>query len=277
MASRHEAFEKAARIGYTAKGVVYGVVGILAFRTAIGAGGGTTGAGGALREIGQQPYGQSLLTLTGLGLLGYVVWRALQAFADAESEGTDAKGLVKRIAFAVSGIVYILLAIQALAIAWGPTGGGGGRGATGWTAELMSQPFGRWLVALVGAIFIAVAVNHFIRAGRASFMKSYETGGMSPRQVQWARRIGRFGIAARGVTFAIIGVLLIEAARSADPEEARGLAGALSTLLEQPYGPWLLGLVAVGFIAYGVYCFSRAKYRRIDAGDTPAHARAATR
>jgi hypothetical protein len=252
--------ETLARLGYAAKGVVYTIVGVLAVQAAFGTGGSTQGSRGAIRTIAEQPFGQILLILTAIGLAGYVAWRFVQAIKDPEHKGSDAEGLVKRAGYLVSGVTYASLAYLALRIALG-SGGGSGSSRQTWTAELLSQPFGQWLVGLVGAIIIGVGVYQLYKAYKATFMKQYKTSEMSATERTWARRLGRFGLSARGVTFVMIGGFFIQAAIQADPSEAKGLGAALSTLAQQPYGPWLLGVVALGFVAYGIYCFSRARYR----------------
>ena len=252
-----------ARFGYATKGVVYIIVGILAVMTAIGAGGSTTGSSGAIETIAQQPFGRILVGLTALGLIGYVIWRFVQAMMDPEDKGSDAKAMIARIGYAISGIVYGGLAFLAGRMALSGGGGGGDSSQQALTAKLMSQPFGLWLVGMVGAIVIGVGVYHFYLAYKAKFMEEYRSGEMSATERRWAKRIGQFGLSARGVTFAIIGSFFIIAALRADPSEAKGLSGALDTLARQPYGPWLLGIVALGLVAYGVFCFSQARYRRI--------------
>ena len=252
--------ETAARVGYTAKGVVYTIVGVLAVQAAFTGGGQTTGARGAIREIASQSFGQILLVLTALGLFGYAVWRLTAAALDPANEGTDAEGLVKRTGYAVSGLINGALAFFAARIAFG-SGGGGGRSSQGLTAQLMSQPFGQWLVGIVGAIIIGVGLYHFYRAFKDKFMEKYKVGEMSRTERTWARRIGEVGLSARGVVFCMIGVFVIQAALQSQPGEVRGLGGAFNTLLQQPYGPWLMGLVAIGFVCYGIYCFSYARYR----------------
>jgi Domain of Unknown Function (DUF1206) len=132
-----------------------------------------------------------------------------------------------------------------------------------WTALVLTQPFGPWLVGSMGGIMIGVGLAHGYRAYTAQFMQEYATGEMRARQQRWARRRGQWGLAARGVTFGIIGGLLLYAGFSADPLEARGLGGALMVVAQQPYGPWLLGVVALGLVAYGLFCLSQAFYRRV--------------
>ena len=252
--------ETMARFGYAAKGVVYGLVGVLALQAAFGAGGSTEGSRGVIQTIAGGTFGQIALVVIGLGLLGYVVWRFVQAIKDPDNKGTDAEGIVKRVGYAVSGLTYAALAFMAFRIVLGG-GGGGGSARQTWTAKLMAQPFGQILVGLVGAIIIGVGLYHFYRAYKANFMKDYKGAEMSATEKTWAERLGRFGLAARGVTFGLIGWFFIQAALQAQPSEAQGLNAALDTLARQGHGPWLLAIVALGFVAYGIYCFSRARYR----------------
>ncbi|MGH7128563.1 MAG: DUF1206 domain-containing protein, partial [Planctomycetaceae bacterium] len=243
-------------------GVVYGVFGLLATMAAFGTGGSSGGTKNAIAEIGEQPFGRILLGLVALGLLCYAAWRFAQAILDPDRKGHDAKGIGQRIAQAVSGTVYLLLALFAGSLALG-MGAAGGSSKQAWTAWIMSFPFGQFVIGLAGLILAGVGVWHLYRAYTADFMRQYKTGEMNPTERRWALRLGQFGLAARGVAFTIIGIFLVKAAVQSDPSEAKGLGEAVSTLREQPYGPWLMGLVALGFVAYGIYCFSRARYRRI--------------
>lgn len=257
---RHEGLEKLARAGYITKGAVYAIVGMLALQVAAGRGGELEGSRGAIMTIAEQPFGRLLLVLTTIGLAGYVLWRFVQAIWDVEEKGSDARGLLKRAAFVISGLAYASLAVMAGRIAFG-MGAGSGAGERQWTARLMAQPLGPWLVGLVGAIVIGVGVYQFYRVYRADFLVSYDLQRMSHSERRFARRAGQLGLSARGVTFAIIGWFLIQAAIQHDPSEARGLGAALATLAQQPYGPWLLGVVAFGLVAFGAYCFTKARYR----------------
>lgn len=262
-AASGDKMEKLARAGYLTKGIVYAIIGVLAFQAAIGSGGQTSGSRGAIRQIAEQPFGQILLILTAIGLLGYAAWRFIQAIKDPEGKGSDGEGIVKRIGFAISGLIYLFLSFYAASIVFGWSTGGSGGGQQAWTAKLLAQPFGQWLVGIVGAIVIGVGFYQFYKAYKAKFMDKYKTGEMSQAERTWAERAGRFGLSARGVVFCIIGIFLIQAAIQADPSETRGLGGVLQTLAQQPYGPWLLGLVALGLIAYAVHCIAQSRYRTV--------------
>ena len=252
-----------ARLGYATIGVVYLLIGVLATQAALGTGGALEDTRGVLFTIARQPFGRLLLGVTALGLSGYALWRLVQALCDPERQGTDARGLLVRLGCAVSGVAYAALAVLAARMALG-AGGKGGHGAEQeWTAMVLAQPLGRWLVGLIGGIMIGVGLAHCYRAYTAHFMQEYATGEMSARQRRWARRLGQWGLAARGVTFGIMGGFLIYAGVSANPSEARGLDGALVAVAQQPYGPWLLGVVALGLVAYGMFCLSQALYRRV--------------
>lgn len=254
--------EKLARFGYTVKGIVYAVIGVLALQAAFGSGGKTTDTNGAIHTIAVQPFGSFLLAVVGIGLLGYVLWRFVQAITDPENKGTDAKGIATRLGYAISGFIYAGLAFEALRLATS-TGGDGGRSTQDWTALVLQQPFGRWLVGIVGALIIGVGFYRLYKAYKIKFRKKLDLSELDRTEETWAVRISRFGIAARGVVFVMIGFFLIQAARQFDASKARGLDGALQTLARQPYGKFLLGFVALGLIAYAIYLWIQARYRRI--------------
>ena len=252
-----------ARLGYATIGVVYLMIGTMATQAALGMGGAIADPRDVLVTIARQPFGRVLLGLTALGLSGYVLWRFVQACCDPERKGTDARGLLTRLGYAISGVAYAALAVLAARMALGAGGAGGPAAEQAWTARVLAQPFGPWLVGSMGGIIIGVGLAHVYWAYTAQFMQEYTTGEMSARQQRWARRLGQWGLAARGVTFGIIGGFFLYAGITADPSEARGLGGALVTVAQQPYGPWLLGVVALGLVAYGLFCLSQALYRRV--------------
>jgi len=254
--------ERLGRVGFAAKGIVYLVIGVLAIRAAFDTGGETSGPQGALATIAQQPIGRTLLWVVAAGLVGYALWRFVQAIRDTDGKGTDAKGLVFRVGYAVSGVIHVSLALAAARIARGGAANDGAQ-QRDLTAELMSQPAGTWLVVLVGLVVLGVAVQQFRRAYTASFQKHLRSGEMDADEERWAVISGRVGYAARGVTFAIIGTFLAIAGWRADPSQAKGLGEALQTLEAQPFGPALLALVGLGLVCYAVFQLVLARYRRV--------------
>jgi hypothetical protein len=256
--------ERLARVGYAAKGVVYVLVGAIAARAALGAGsGGTTDSGGALAAINDAAFGKVALAVIAAGLLGYAAWRVIAAATDAEGKGDDAKGLATRAGGAARGLLYVGLALQAVRLVRGGGQGGQGGGAEDWTARLMAAPFGRWLVAGAALGVIAYALYQLYRAFASKVRKHLDLSRLSAEGQRLVVAVGRFGIGARGVVFLVIGWLLLRAARQADASEASGVGEALRTLERQPYGKWILALVGLGFVSYGVYEFVNARYRRI--------------
>lgn len=253
-----------ARFGYAAKGIVYVIVGVIALLSALEAGQRVASSRTALATILQQPYGEVMLALMAVGLFAYAVWRIVQAVKDTEHKGHDAKGIVKRVGYAVVGVLYLSLGASAVAMIQGePSGGGGDQQAASWTARLMAQPFGPWLVGAVGLGFIGFGIYEASKGWREKFVRHLRVAEMSEKARQFARRSGKIGLIARGVVAGLVGVLLIVAALQSDPSEAHGLSGVLLALERQPFGPWLLGLVALGLVAYGLYMGVEALYRRI--------------
>lgn len=254
--------EPLARFGYAARGVVYAFIGVLAIQAAFFGRGQTTGPEGAIYKIAEQS--KMLLVLIAIGLFGYALWRFVQGILDPENKGNDAKGMVKRGAMVASGVIYAGLAILAVRLIsqdGGAAASGGGQAST--TAKMLSLPFGRALVILAGLGIIIAALQQIYDAYTKKFTRRFKTQEMSPEEQRMAVRTGQFGLSARGIAFLITGWFLIQAALRYDPSQARGLGGALETLARQPYGPWLLGLVALGLVAYGAYSFLQARYRRI--------------
>ena len=253
--------EPLARFGYAARGVVYAFIGVLAVQAAFFGRGQTTGPEGAIQKIAEQS--KLLLALIGIGLIGYALWRFIQGILDPENKGRDAKGLIKRGAMVASGVVYAGLALLAFRLMSQGDQAAGSGGSSSTAAPLLDLPFGRALVILAGIGVIVSALYQVYEAYTKKFQRRMKTAEMSPEEQRLAIRTGQLGLASRGVAFLITGWFLIQAALSYDPSRARGLGGALETLARQPAGPWLLGIVAIGLVAYGAYSFLQARYRRI--------------
>lgn len=255
--------EPLGRVGFAAKGLIYVLVGGLAALAAAGAGGETTGSAGALRRIAQLPFGRVLLGVIALGLVGYAVWRFIQCYTDTENKGNGPKGLALRAGYAVSGVIHLGLAGSAALLARSAQQASGQSSTQHGTAWLLSQPFGQWLVGAVGAVVIGVGVYQFYLAYSVHFRKHLKLGEMSRVEETWAVRVGRAGFAARGVVLCVTGALVLLAAIRTDPSDAKGLEGSLQMLERQTYAPWLFGLVALGLVAYGLFQFVLARYRRM--------------
>ena len=255
--------ERIARFGYVTKGVVYVVVGMLAVGVATGIGGRATDPPGAFQTISTQPFGRIILGFVALGLAGYALWRLVQAVADPEGEGRDASGIASRVGHGAAALGYSVLAFTAgqLVIT-----SGGGSSPKDWTASLLSLPFGWVLVVGVGIGVVGYGLHELYKAYQAEFEAHLKRSEMSDTVESWITHGGRFGLAARGVVFGIAGIFVIVAALQFDPSEAAGLGGALQELLRQPFGSWILGVVALGLVAYGLLMLAVARYGRIAPG-----------
>lgn len=258
--------ERLARFGYAAKGAVYALVGFMAVHAALDSYNRADSSRGALWVILTQPLGRWLLAAVALGLFGYVIWRLVAAVLDPEHTGTDAKGLAKRAGYLISGVLYGTLGWQAVRMVTGKAasaGNGGNTRAEDWTALVMAQPLGVWLIGLVGAGVIGFGIYELRKAYTADLSDRLNLSDMSDAVRTWTVRLARFGLAARGVVFGLIGAFLARAALLYNPDEAAGLGEALRTLERQPYGPWLLAAVGAGMVAYGLFEVVKARYRRI--------------
>ena len=256
--------ETLARFGYVAKGFVYGAIGILAMLAAFNVGGGeATGTKGALQAIAVQPFGRILLVLIALGLVGYVIWRFVQAVRDPSHKGTDAKGLLTRIGYIFSGIAYAGVATNAALLAIGSSSGNSGNSKQDWTAMVMQQPLGRWVIGITGAVTIGIGFWRLYEAYKIKFRKKLQLNELNLQQKNWLVNISRFGIAARGVVFVMIGFFILQAAHQYNPKQVKGLDGILLTFAQQPFGKVFLALIAAGLVSYAVYLLLQARYRRI--------------
>jgi hypothetical protein len=257
--------ERFARMGYAARGIVYAVVGLLAVQTAFGARGArgaATDTRGALQEVAAHSI--PLLWLLAAGLFAYAVWRAAQGLLDRERKGSGVKGLAHRLGRLFTAVVYGSLGLAAVRLALGAHRRPSDAHATQeWTARLMAEPFGRWLVAAVGLGVIAGGLYQLWRGWTERFRGEIRLQEMDATERKLAINAGKLGLMARGVVFLISGWFLVQAAVKTDPRQVRSLSGALAVLAGQPHGAILLGLVAVGLVAFGAWSLLLARYGRI--------------
>ena len=257
--------ERLARFGYAAKGVVYALIGILAFQAAFNWGGKVSGSKGVFQTIASQPFGKVLLFLVAVGLVGYVIWRLVQVIYDPEHNDGGLRGFGRRLSYAVSGAIYGTLAFTAFRMVFskGVSSSSGGSSSSQQTATLLSQPFGQWLVGLIGIAAAGYGFYCIYRGIKTKFRRKLKIHEMSITEETWAVRIGRFGLIAKGIVTIIIGYFFVQAARTIDPSKAKTTEGALQAIQQQPFGAILMGIVALGLIAYGIHLFTQARYRRI--------------
>jgi hypothetical protein len=259
--ARSTTFEWLARAGLAARGVVYGIIALLAIKLALGDGGKTTDQQGALKTLAQQSFGEILLILMAVGLFGYALWRLVRAAIGhgAEGDRDDAK---ERLSGVASGIAYGLLCVTAVQILLG-SGGGGGQSQDKATGGVLDWPGGQVLVIIAGLILVGVAVDQGLKGFKKKFLEKSHTERMSEKTKKIFTAFGVFGHLARMVIFALMGYFLIKAALDYNPDEAVGLDGALAKLADSAGGPLVLGAVAVGLLGFGLYSFMDARYRRV--------------
>lgn len=256
-----------ARLGYAAKGLVYFLLGVLLIEAAFGKHTASTDRNDVIRAIHNHAFGNVILAIIAVGLFGYALWDLALAIFDMDSYGTKAKGILTRVGYAVIGLSYIGLALAAIKLDSGSGNGGASTNTTtqDWTARLLAHSWGVAVVIVAGLVVLGVAAVLFQQAYKAAFMRQMQSGKMSEAVRRGVKLTARLGLSALGVVFAIIGLFLIVAAAHRNPRQAKGLGGALQTLVNQPFGHALLFVVALGLIAYGIYSFAEARYRRIGA------------
>jgi hypothetical protein len=249
----------AGRIGYAAEAVVYTVVGTLAVMAGAGiAGGKFTDNKGALKTLGDMPFGSALLWASAFGMLCYGLWNGVRAGLDPERKGTGVGALFARAGYGVSSIVHVLLAVYAAQLAYGSSPASG-RPAT-YVGKMLTYPLGAWLVALVGLIWIGFGLAQVGIAIKGRVGHQYENAHLAEGLCRAVQRIARVGIFSRGLVFPVIGASLVTAALKRDPGQADGFADALRTLAGTPLGVGLLFFVAAGLFAYGVHLFFVARW-----------------
>ncbi|MEL6605636.1 MAG: DUF1206 domain-containing protein [Cyanobacteria bacterium J06614_10] len=253
-----------ARFGYGAKGVLYGSTGILALFEALDiSGGDAVGSTGALKKIASQPLGRTVAIVIALSLIGYVVWRFIQAGWDPEHRGCRATDIVRRIGYGSSGLMYASIAYSVVEVLTG-TDSDGGKAAEEWAFAVMTVRFGRCLVGAGGLLFFGIGCYYFYRAIRAEFRKRFKLHKMSDVAKTWATVAGRVGIAARGVVYIVIGASGIQAAWAFDPDLIKTSEDVMAIFDENPSDELILGILGIGFVAYAVHMGFQAVYRNID-------------
>jgi hypothetical protein len=250
------------RLGYVARAVIYGSIGVLALGVAAGIGGQATDPKGSVTLLSRIPGGGVLLAIVSIGLLGYALWCFVCAVYDPLQRGSNSGGLTQRAGFAFAGIANLaLLSFTAQLLTGRQQGAGSGPDAI--VGRLFELPAGPFLVGLGGVVAIAAGAGQLVSAYRATF----ETGLLAERMNEAERRtalwLGRAGYAARGVIYVMLGWFAVQAAVTHDARHAQSFGGAFGALAQQPFGHVLLAVVAAGFVALGLHSLASAIWIRM--------------
>jgi hypothetical protein len=258
-ASDSPAARALARAGLAARGVIYILIGWVAILVALGQSSRQADQQGALQLLARQPYGLVSLWLIGIGFAAYALWRLSEAAFGVTGEGNGAGPRLKSLARAVIYAGFAYLTFQVIS----GSAGSQTKKQQDLTAKVMHHSGGRWLVGLVGLIIVIAGLTLVFEGIRRKFMKFLETSRMSLRTRRIVERLGVTGTTARGVIFALAGVLVVEAAVTYKPAKAGGIDKALLTLRIQPFGEFLLILAALGLIVFGIYALCEARWRKV--------------
>ncbi|HEY6483327.1 MAG TPA: DUF1206 domain-containing protein [Steroidobacteraceae bacterium] len=250
-------------IGYVAEAVVYLLIGGFAFVAAIEPHEHPNGSKGALAKLGAGAFGKVLLGLLAAGLGAFVLWQLILAIRDPEhrQDRTSLRRRLIRLGHLLNGVLHSALVGEAVWLLFGVVATQAGKHSqVRWTARAMALPLGRYAVGGLGVGIALFGLYQFYRAATRSKSKRVDLRRTRLRIAILA--LGVYGLIARGVLFALIGVYLFGAAWEHEPRYSRGIGGALNTLKQQPYGPWLLGTVGAGLISYGLFQIAKERYRR---------------
>jgi hypothetical protein len=255
--------ERLTRLGYAVKGFLYMAIGIISIAGALGKSNTPADQLGAIVAFSKLPYAEPILWIILVGLVAYSLWGVIRAVLDPFHKGTDMEGVLARIGFLVSAATYASFVFPTYQLIIGARGGTGGDATVKLVNQIMNMPMGRWLVGALGLAAIGAGLYQMYLAIKMDFDKRFKPYALTTDQRRIAIQIGRFGTFARGVVFALVGFFITLAAVQANPGHARGFDGALDYLAKQPYGIWMLGFVAMGLIAFGVYSLMSAAWFRL--------------
>ncbi len=265
-AGSSETARKVVLVGWAAKGVVYLALAYLVAQMAFGSSSEQASTTGALQKIAQAGPGKITLIVLGVGLLAFAVGRILEVTTLAGPK-IDVKDKIEAVVLAV---VYTSLAFTAFSIVGlaGGSSGGGGSSEQKSSNFLFGLPGGRYLVGLLGLIVIGVGVHSAVKGIKQDFMPTLRTGEMPATVRKLTPRLGVAAHVTKGAILALVGYFFVQAAVTYDPQKARGLDAALREVSQQSWGRVVLVIIAIGLLAYAVFTFLEARYRKVGSSAT---------
>lgn len=251
-----------ARAGLAARGVMYGIIGWIALMIAFGKSRQQADRTGALHVLSGTPFGGIALWLLVAGFIGLALWRLSEALYGAP--GTGGRKTSKRLAALGRAVIYGVIAYGVLKYALGVGGPqSSDQQSVDLTATALRHPGGQAVIVVIGLALIGIGAYLAYQAWKMEFLRDLELGKMRARTRRVVERLGQVGGIARGIVFATAGVFLVVAAVHARPGQAKGIDSSLRALAATPLGPWLLVIVAIGLIMFGVYSCCEARWRRV--------------
>lgn len=256
--------ERLTRLGYAVKGFLYMAIGFTAIAGALGKSSTPADQMGAISSFRKLPYAEPILWIVLIGLVAYALWGVTRAILDPFHKGSDLKGLLSRAGYLISAATYASFVIPTYELIQGARHPGSSTHTTvQLVSKVMSMPMGRWIIGVIGVAAVAAGLYQIYSGIKKDFERAFQPYALDAEQLRVAIQVGRFGVIARGIVFAIIGGFLVLAAYQANPGNARGFDGAMRFLAKQPYGIYLLGIVAFGLIAFGIYSWMSAAWFKL--------------
>lgn len=256
-------FERAARLGYVVRGVLYGTMGVIALDLAIRGSGGARDQTGALTLLGGNVFGRIVLVIVIVALAAYSLWGFVRAIYDPLRRGDGPTGIAARIGFVWSGINYGALMVFALGMLVGTMKRENGDSVQRLVETVLSRPGGGVIIIIAGVIGTLAGLGQFVDAYKAGFRKDLKRNVMNKAERVTADSLGRFGMVSRGVIFTMVGVFILDAGLQHNAGDAHGFGAAFQTLTRAPFGRAILAVVALGFIALGLHSWANARWIRM--------------
>lgn len=259
--SKEKWFEKFARFGLVSKGIVYCLMGILSVLAAFGLSQENGDKVEAFKLIYDQPFGQVILIIIALGLLGYSMLRFFQAFKDTNHKGKDMKGIINRVGYTLSAFLYLGIGAYALRLVFGSPTGGDGDSRQFVVSKVLQYPGGQYAVGIAALIVIGMGIYQIFRGITGKFMKRVQLSRSNKKEA--FKMTGTVGYISRGIVLGIIGYFLAHAAWLSNAGEAQGTGEAFN-FLENKFGSFMMAIVALGMVGYGIFTLVKAKYQKIN-------------